>query len=107
MGGNNDREAGLDELRDSLDYERFKIEVWRQFHAETGRWPLLSILFHYIMLIALLGGMGVLIYLSHSRNWDSLNTIVVGATSFVVLAVTWIVGEKAIYKFEWSRHRRS
>jgi hypothetical protein len=99
--------GGLESLKNSLDFERHRIAEWREFHSATGRWPVVSILFHYIVLVALLTTVFAVCYLLDRDIWGWSKALMVGGSSLVVLALLWVGGEEAIYKFEKSRHPRS
>ena len=91
--------GGLESLRSSLDFEREKIQEWREFHAETV-W---SIIFHYAMLLLLFATVLPLTILADRISWDRRAVFGV-ATWFLCLVVLWIGGASAIGKWECKRH---
>ncbi len=53
-----------DSFKNALGFERQKIAEWKQFRAETGYWPVASIVFRYALLLILLTSVIVLLYLA-------------------------------------------
>lgn len=92
---------GLALARQTLGYERFKLANWRRFHEHTGRWPVLSMLFHYTCIAVLLAGMAVFFWIGNDREWSTLHWFVVGASAGVLFITVFFAGEWATRQLDW------
>jgi hypothetical protein len=72
----------------ALELEIFKFRVWRTFRKHTGRWPVVSICFHFVSGVALLAG--IILWYLMTNDWSGVKSW----TSFAIGVAFWgIVGE--------------
>lgn len=85
------------------------VRKWRQFKAETGAWPVLSMLVHIVHAIFLLGWAGFLIWLGFSYGWGVIKVLLILAPLLLVDAFVgeWIAGKIRLYELRRHRRRRN
>ncbi len=70
------------DILNAIDAERFKFKIWKTFRERTGHWPVLSISFHYLKALLLIGGMILaIVWMVHHDPGKS------GWATFVMIAV--------------------
>jgi hypothetical protein len=85
----------------TIDYEKFKLRTWREFRKHNGRWPVFSILFHLSAIAGMLVAMITFFWMKDHRNWDDLQSLVVGAIAAVCNVVFVVIGQKIVWKLDW------
>jgi hypothetical protein len=88
-------------LRQTLNYERFRLSNWRVFRAHTGHWPLLSMVLHYTLIVTLAVGMALLMWVGNARDWEIARWLAIGGSAAIILFVVYIVGEPAARRLDW------
>ena len=88
-------------LLDLVDRERFKLRVWREFHDHTGAWPLLSICFHYAMLIGGVAGTIVFLWLGDNRDFGGVRAVAIGISVAIAYVFLLVKGERWMRKCDW------
>jgi hypothetical protein len=88
-------------LISTLELERFKFRVWRDFREHTGRWPVLSISFHCGLWAALVAGLVCFSNISTKHNWSGLKFWGAFALGVAVWIVVGEIGAAAMRKLDW------
>lgn len=91
------------DIRYTFGFIRHKYRVWKAFRDHTGRWPVLSIWFHFLSWIAVFALVVPIMLLVIAQNWgDGWGFAVVGAW-FLVLLVARAAGARLMRKLDWKR----
>lgn len=85
----------------TIDYERFKLRTWREFHKHTGHWPLFSIVFHYSALAGMPVATFIFLWMKEHRDWVDEHSLLLGGLGLVFFAVFMIAGQKIMWKLDW------
>jgi hypothetical protein len=95
-------------LVSTLELERHKFRVWRDFRDHTGRWPVLSISFHFVKWVALSAGIVFFSHISMKHGWSGLKFWGVFALGVVLWITVSQFGAVAMRKLDWrlfARHQ--
>jgi hypothetical protein len=90
-----------------INYERFKVRVWREFRDNTGHWPWLSICFHYAGLVGMSVCLAMFFSVSDRNGWGGGRFWAVFVSGCVVYGVLVTVGESLMRKLDWRLHGNS
>jgi hypothetical protein len=90
----------------TIDFERFKWRTWRRFRDSTGHWPVVTISFHYLALIALLLAIVYFFLLKDQRDWSAGYSIFVAIIGGLAYGVVLIVGERLTRRLDWKLFAR-
>jgi hypothetical protein len=95
-----------DKITPTIDYEKFKWRNWKLFKKHRGRWPLFSILFHYLSLAGMLVNLIAFFNARDQYDWSTSKSWLVGG----VLAIAWcgffVCGQKLMWRLDWRRSGR-
>ena len=92
---------GLDSLLGTIDYERFKLRTWREFRDHTGRWPVLSICFHYATLIGTVVGVIVFLWIRDKQQWDNARSFAIGIPLGIFDLIVVVFGNNLVRRLDW------
>ena len=84
----------------TIDYEKFKLRTWREFRKHNGRWPLFSIVFHYLAIAGMIVAMFTFFWMRDHRDWNYLPSFLVGGVEAVCFVVFYVVGQKMMWKLD-------
>src|SRR5689334_10417234 len=90
-----------------LNYERFKLRVWREFRDNTGHWPVLSICFHYGGLVGMCVCVALFVWIPSKNHWGRGRTAAIGILGLLVYSVMMVVGESIMRKLDWRLYGKS
>lgn len=90
---------GYRDIRNTFRYTRHKYRVWKAFYDHTGRWPVLSIWFHFLSWIAIFSLPAATFFLFKESGWRMV--AFVGCT--VILIGVRESGARLMRKLDWNR----
>jgi hypothetical protein len=85
----------------TIDYERFKLRTWREFHKRTGHWPLFSIVFHYSAFAGMLVAVIVFLWLKDHCDWVDEHSLLLGGFGLIFFSVFMVAGQKIMWRLDW------
>ena len=92
----------------TIDYEKFKFRTWKLFRKHEGRWPLFSMLFHYVSLVAMLANAFEFFKVRDQNDWSTSKSWIVGGIIALAWCVLYVVGQKTMWRLDcrvFSRHQ--
>jgi hypothetical protein len=83
---------------------RHKYRVWKAFREHTGHWPVFSIWFHFLSLLAVLGfTLSAFVWVGE-RKWESSWIMFAVVGCVLVLLGVRELGVRLMRKLDWKRY---
>lgn len=95
---------GARDIRTTFAFIRHKYKVWKAFRDHTGRWPVLSIWFHFLSWLAVIAlGAAVTIWVK-AQNWGDVWSLAAIAGCALALLGARESGARMVRKLDWTRY---
>jgi hypothetical protein len=95
---------GSRDVRTMLASIRHKYRVWKAFRDLTGHWPIFSICFHFVSLLAVIGFFVSALVWAGDRQRDSRWIMLAVIGIFLLLLGARELGARLMRKLDWKRY---
>lgn len=95
---------GRRDIRTTFASIRHRYRVWKAFRDHTGHWPILSICFHFVSWLTVLGLTVYALKWMGEHHWRGSWTMVAIVCWFLLLLVTRDFGARQMRKLDWKRY---